>query len=172
MEKRSLASLRIVVRLEDGSEVAAHPRVGESGNLIFFGDKIAYTTENGVPILVSPEDAGVQVVTAQPEAPTGRVPLEPAAPVNGGDALERCWTPDRTKFLIELVKSKLQNPAFKTRKAMWEDVATSLRDRFQGTGVTPLQAENKWKTLERAYKRVKYHNSRSGHQHRICDHEE
>ncbi|KAK8787337.1 hypothetical protein V5799_022887 [Amblyomma americanum] len=75
--------------------------------------------EGGVPILVSPEDAGVQVVTAQPEAPTGRVPLEPAAPVNGGHALERCWTPDRTKFLIELVKSKLQNPAFKTRKAMW-----------------------------------------------------
>ncbi|XP_077508207.1 uncharacterized protein LOC144119485 [Amblyomma americanum] len=52
---------------------------------------------------------------------------------------------------------------------MW---ATSLRDRFQGTGVTPLQAENKWKTLEQAYKRVKYHNSRSGHQRRTCDHEE
>ncbi|KAK8764046.1 hypothetical protein V5799_033345, partial [Amblyomma americanum] len=70
-----------------------------------------------------------------------------------------------------MIQSKLQNLAFKTRKAMWEDVATSLRDRFQGTGVTPLQAENKWKTLERAYNRVKYHNIRSGHQHRTCDHE-
>ncbi|KAK8763160.1 hypothetical protein V5799_034227 [Amblyomma americanum] len=51
---------------------------------------------------------------------------------------------------------------FRTKKMLWQALADAINEEF-GSDISPLQVENKWKTLERAYKRTKERNSSSGH---------
>lgn len=54
---------------------------------------------------------------------------------------------------------------------MWNSIATMIDDEFGGT-TTALQVENKWKSLERAYKHYKNKNGSSGHSGVSCEFEE
>lgn len=49
-----------------------------------------------------------------------------------------------------------------TKKMLWQALADAINEEL-GSDISPLQVENKWKTLERAYKRTKERNSSSGH---------
>lgn len=60
---------------------------------------------------------------------------------------------------------------YRTQKAMWQAVAEAIPTAFS-TLFTELQVQNKWKSLERAYKKTKMNNSSSGHSRAVCDHEE
>lgn len=54
---------------------------------------------------------------------------------------------------------------------MWQNIATMIDEEFGGT-TTALQVENKWKSLERAYKRTKSKNGSPGHSRVSCEFEE
>ncbi|KAL1480883.1 hypothetical protein MTO96_050668 [Rhipicephalus appendiculatus] len=54
---------------------------------------------------------------------------------------------------------------------MWQNIAMMIAAEFGGT-MTALQVENKWKSLERAYKRTKNKNGSSGHSRASCEFEE
>ncbi|KAL1481238.1 hypothetical protein MTO96_034582 [Rhipicephalus appendiculatus] len=54
---------------------------------------------------------------------------------------------------------------------MWQNIATMIDEKFGGT-MTALQVENKWKSLERAYKRTKNKTGSSGHSRVSCEFED
>lgn len=56
------------------------------------------------------------------------------------------------------------------KKLMWTTLAGTINERFGGD-LTPLQVENKWKSLERRYKKTKVKNNSSGHSKVVCDYE-
>ncbi|KAG0432534.1 hypothetical protein HPB47_020764 [Ixodes persulcatus] len=49
---------------------------------------------------------------------------------------------------------------FRTKRALWQQLADTVVGEFGGV-VTADQAENKWKSLERAYKNAKSKNNKS-----------
>lgn len=61
--------------------------------------------------------------------------------------------------------------SFRTKKSLWQAIADAVNAEF-GEAMTALQIENKWKSLERSYKRAKTKNSASGHSRVSCEHEE
>ena len=52
---------------------------------------------------------------------------------------------------------------------MWQILANEMN--AAGVAITPQQAENKWKSLERAYKAKILHNKKSGREKRKCPYE-
>lgn len=54
---------------------------------------------------------------------------------------------------------------------MWEKLAHEINSSF-GCQMTALQVENKWKTMERAYKKTKMRNGSTGHPRAACEFEE
>lgn len=58
----------------------------------------------------------------------------------------------------------------RTKKAMWEKLAHEINQEFR-CHMTPLQVENKGKSMERAYKKTKIKNSSSGHSRTACEYE-
>ncbi|XP_077539617.1 uncharacterized protein LOC144174460 [Haemaphysalis longicornis] len=60
---------------------------------------------------------------------------------------------------------------YRTKKAMWQRMAEQLSAEFS-TEVTALQVQNKWKSLERAYKKTKANNGSSGAARVVCEYED
>lgn len=60
---------------------------------------------------------------------------------------------------------------FRTKRALWQQLADTVVGEFGGV-VTADQAENKWKSLERAYKNAKSKNNKSGHSRVHFEYEE
>ena len=72
------------------------------------------------------------------------------------------WSRTDTLKLIELYKENehfLTNVRYK-KKSVWESIAKKMQD--ENYNVTPIQCENKWKSLTSAYRRTVDHNSRTG----------
>ncbi|XP_054929502.1 uncharacterized protein [Dermacentor andersoni] len=60
---------------------------------------------------------------------------------------------------------------FSTRKLLWVRLTELINKEFM-CNMTSTQIENKWKSLDRAYKRSKKENSSSGHHRVTCEYEE
>lgn len=83
------------------------------------------------------------------------------------------WTTNQAKFLISTYKGlneKLGSRTYKRKKEMWQKVAEAINKEFL-TKLTPLQVENKWKSLERSYQKAKTKNATSGHNRVDCEFE-
>ncbi|XP_064482746.1 uncharacterized protein LOC135395501 [Ornithodoros turicata] len=78
---------------------------------------------------------------------------------------ERLWTTRKTLFLINSYKEEItrvgKKSAHKTKKALWTDLANKLNQEF-AEELTAVQVQNRWKSLERAYKNTKKRNNSSG----------
>nr|XP_050043281.1 uncharacterized protein LOC126540511 [Dermacentor andersoni] len=59
----------------------------------------------------------------------------------------------------------------RTRKLLWVRLTELINKEFM-CNMTSTQIENKWKSLDRAYKRSKKENSSSGHHRVTCEYEE
>lgn len=69
------------------------------------------------------------------------------------------------------MKARLgQKGGIRNKKTMWELLADELNKKYSGL-LTPLQVQNKWKSLERAYKRTLIKNKQSGEAATHCDFE-
>ncbi|XP_064462914.1 uncharacterized protein LOC135373760 [Ornithodoros turicata] len=100
---------------------------------------------------------------------TPTVPVQAAAaPLSSEEPGPSCgateselWTAPKTRFLIgnynELKQLVGKKGGFRIRATF-------------ATDVSPLQVENKWKSLEKAYKKAKTKNGSSGHSRVSCDH--
>lgn len=61
--------------------------------------------------------------------------------------------------------------AHRYKKDLWRNIAEVLNEEFNAA-FTELQVKNKWKSLERAYKRVALKSRRTGQAAAHCDYEE
>lgn len=88
---------------------------------------------------------------------------------NGNNIIENnteetfSWCDVSTKLFLCLYKEKrveLENRKIKTKKIMWQKISELMK--VKGYNVTTLQAENKYKSLERSYKNVITNNKQTG----------
>ncbi|KAL1419993.1 hypothetical protein MTO96_024739 [Rhipicephalus appendiculatus] len=90
------------------------------------------------------------------------------------DTEREVWPRNQTLFLIskykELNDVGIKKGGFRTKKLMWKKLAEILNAEFS-RHFTALQVENKWKSLERRYKKTKANNNSSGHSRVSCDYE-
>ncbi|CAG9812849.1 unnamed protein product [Phaedon cochleariae] len=81
-----------------------------------------------------------------------------------GDTEELYFTRDRTLALIALYqkyKPKIGSSEIKNMRRMWEVIARDLSNQFKIT-VLPTKCENRWKVLERNYKKFIDNNNKTG----------
>ncbi|KAL1443315.1 hypothetical protein MTO96_030333 [Rhipicephalus appendiculatus] len=92
------------------------------------------------------------------------------------DTEREIWARNQTLFLIlkykELNDLGIKKGGFRTKKLMWKRLADLVNAEFS-RHFTALQVENKWKSLERRYKKkkTKAKNNCSDHSRVSCDHE-
>lgn len=77
------------------------------------------------------------------------------------------WSDASTKLFISLYKEKrVANRKVKTKKIMWQKISEIMN--LKGYNVTTVQAENKYKSLERSYKNTIPHNKQTGRNRMSC----
>ncbi|XP_075539831.1 uncharacterized protein LOC142574679 [Dermacentor variabilis] len=173
--------------LLDGIEKAVFP-VTENGCHVQYDGAFLYETEDGLHITIRNEAARVSSPLAAaagfdvasqampPTATPSMATLPPTAtpPPLSADSEREVWNTNKSKFLISKYKEFKEvigkKGGFRTKKAMWEKLAQEINQEFQ-CHMTPLQVENKWKSMERAYKKTKIKNSSSGHSRAACEYE-
>ncbi|KAI4467891.1 myb/sant-like dna-binding domain [Holotrichia oblita] len=77
---------------------------------------------------------------------------------------ENVFTREKIVSLLELYKlykGKVQSNEIKTMKKLWERVAMDLSNMYKIT-IMPGKCENKFRVLERSYKKMKDNNNRTG----------
>ncbi|XP_054923409.2 uncharacterized protein [Dermacentor andersoni] len=161
----------------DGVATKLTPIVNDDGSHVWQENGYAYRTEGGTVMSVVFADQQPPTGTQSPaaaETAAQEAPAEVARGVPESDTTE-LWSESRTRFLISDYKEKKallgKKGGFRTKKALWQALANAINKRFH-CNVSPIQAENKWKSLERAYKRAKTKNNSSGHSRVNCSHEE
>ncbi|XP_026829458.1 uncharacterized protein LOC105274499 [Ooceraea biroi] len=90
----------------------------------------------------------------------------------GGNAVFP-WCDSSTKIFLREYKLKrelVKNRKLKNMKLAYQEISQSLQD--NGFNVSPLQVENRFKTLKRAYKNMMIHNRRNGRGKYICSYEQ
>ncbi|XP_075546456.1 uncharacterized protein LOC142579779 isoform X2 [Dermacentor variabilis] len=173
--------------LLDGIEKAVFP-VTENGCHVQYDGAFLYETEDGLHIAIRNKAAPVSSPLAAaagfdvasqampPTATPSMATLPPTAtpPPLSADSEREVWNTNKSKFLISKYKEFKEvigkKGGFRTKKAMWEKLAQEINQEFQ-CHMTPLQVENKWKSMERAYKKTKIKNSSSGHSRAACEYE-
>lgn len=83
------------------------------------------------------------------------------------------WCDASTKIFLreyKLKKELVKNRKLKNMKLAYQEISKSLQD--GGFNVTPLQVENRFKTLKRAYKNMIISNRRTGRGRYICSYEQ
>ncbi|XP_042142329.1 uncharacterized protein LOC121833256 [Ixodes scapularis] len=141
--------------IHNNVETEVFPLVDENGVPVVDGSGMVYVTEDGERVTL--------VFASEPDAdPTV---LQPARPPTT-DVDGQLWSAAKTKFFIgcykELKERLRAKGGFRTKRALWQQLADTVVGEFGGV-VTADQAENKWKSLERAYKNAKSKNNKSGH---------
>ncbi|XP_077520359.1 uncharacterized protein LOC144130273 [Amblyomma americanum] len=90
------------------------------------------------------------------------------------DAEREFWPRPKALLLIANYKALTElgskKGGFRTKKLMWTKLAGIINAEFGGN-LTAVQVENKWKSLERRYKKTKVKNNSSGHSRVSCDYE-
>ncbi|XP_066585429.1 uncharacterized protein [Prorops nasuta] len=82
------------------------------------------------------------------------------------------WTEENTKLFLDLYKTKRKlvlERKLKSYKVLWKIIAADMNT--HNYNVTPLQVENKFKTLERAYKNIVNNNRKTGRGRMTCSFE-
>ncbi|XP_011700955.1 PREDICTED: uncharacterized protein LOC105457789 [Wasmannia auropunctata] len=82
------------------------------------------------------------------------------------------WTDANTKLFLSLYKENrdlLGQRKIKTKKIMWQKISDKMK--LQGCNVSSVQVENKYKSLERAYKNAVTHNKKTGRNRLSCPYE-
>lgn len=82
------------------------------------------------------------------------------------------WTDSATKLFLNIYKDKKLQVAsrkIKTLRLMWKAITTEMNE--MGYNVTPVQVENKFKTMERAYKLMIANNKKTGRAKKSCSFE-
>lgn len=90
----------------------------------------------------------------------------------GGNAVFP-WCDASTKIFLKEYKAKkelVRNRKLKNMKKAYQEIAKNLME--SGFSVSPLQVENRYKTLKRAYKNMMIHNRRNGRGKYICSYEQ
>lgn len=104
----------------------------------------------------------------------GALAAFPAASASAED-VEELWSARKTKFFIakysEMKDLVGKTRALRTRKLLWKKLAELINAEFL-CNMTATQVENKWKSLDRAYKKSKKDNNSSGHHRVNCEYEE
>ncbi|XP_032671854.1 uncharacterized protein LOC116844453 isoform X2 [Odontomachus brunneus] len=83
------------------------------------------------------------------------------------------WCDASTKIFLKeykLKKELVKNRKLKNMKLAYQEISKNLQD--NGFNVTPLQVENRFKTLKRAYKNMIISNRRTGRGKYICTYEQ
>lgn len=83
------------------------------------------------------------------------------------------WCDASTKIFLKEYKAKkelVRARKLKNMKRAYQEIAKNLGE--NGFKVSPLQVENRYKTLKRAYKNMMIHNRRNGRGKYICSYEE
>lgn len=97
----------------------------------------------------------------------------PEAAVDASNRPDALWPRPKALCLISAFKL-FQNQHSRrqyTKRAMWEDLAAQVNEEFPGSGFTPAQIENKWRTMERAWNRARTANRRTGAARQTCEYE-
>ncbi|KYN50001.1 hypothetical protein ALC62_00028, partial [Cyphomyrmex costatus] len=82
------------------------------------------------------------------------------------------WNDASTKLLLDIYKRQkelVSTRKIKTYKLLWKQIAKEMRQ--NGYSVTPLQVENKIKSLERSYKNMISNNKMTGRARKTCKYE-
>lgn len=82
------------------------------------------------------------------------------------------WSDESTKYFLSLYRENrklVPSRKLKTLKAMWVHIANTMTK--SGYNVSPLQVENKFKTMERAYKNMVSNNKKTGRGRATCSYE-
>ncbi|XP_075722172.1 uncharacterized protein LOC142765304 [Rhipicephalus microplus] len=171
----------------DGVQTEIFPIVDEFGVIVFDGDAELYTTTDGRQVRVvcasgrlanadpTNEHAMPAMPTTQPTPPNNAEPTTQAsaaaaaAPSPGrarrDDSEEALWSSRRTRFLIEKYKENFRNigkkGGLRNKKQLFLYMTDALNEEFE-CSLSVLQVTNKWKSLERAYKRARENNRKSG----------
>lgn len=83
------------------------------------------------------------------------------------------WCDASTKIFLKEYKLKrelVKNRKLKNMKVAYQEISKSLQ--ANGFNVSPLQVENRFKTLKRAYKNMLLSNRRTGRGKYICSYEQ
>ncbi|XP_054917123.1 uncharacterized protein [Dermacentor andersoni] len=170
MSANDLPTLSVLV---DGVQTQVTPVVDGDGRRVPFGDGFAYRTPDGTVITVIFQECETNTSSAMEATPADLsvAPMEERS----RSPEDELWSVRRTRFLI--LKYKELNPlvgkkgGLKTKKAMWQEIARMINTEFSVV-ITELQVQNKWKSLERSYKKTKIKNNSSGHSTALCEYEE
>lgn len=84
------------------------------------------------------------------------------------------WIANNSKLFLDFYKEKREKVGsfqIKTIKAMWQHIADSLQNLLRVT-VSPSQCENRWRVLERGYKKFVDNQSSTGRGKRFLEYEE
>ncbi|KAL1420562.1 hypothetical protein MTO96_004516 [Rhipicephalus appendiculatus] len=91
------------------------------------------------------------------------------------DLDEVLWSGQKTRFLIEKYKENFANigkkGGLRNKKQLFLYLTDVVNEEFE-CALSVLQVTNKWKSLERAYKRAREHNKKSGSGTAECRFEE
>lgn len=82
------------------------------------------------------------------------------------------WSDASTKLFLCLFKEKihlLTTRKIRNKKALWQKIAEEMK--IQGYNVSNIQTENKFKSLERAYKNMITNNKKTGRGRAKCPYE-
>ncbi|XP_029170158.1 uncharacterized protein LOC114943505 [Nylanderia fulva] len=82
------------------------------------------------------------------------------------------WNDESTRYFLSLYQENrklVSSRKLKTLKAMWIHIANTMTK--SGYNVSPLQVENKFKTMERAYKNMVSNNKKTGRGRATCSYE-
>ncbi|XP_064469595.1 uncharacterized protein LOC135384319 [Ornithodoros turicata] len=175
------------------STMIAWPVLSDTGEHIMNDGEYLYMTSTGDRIYMP---SAVVTIHQQQDSHEVRTSLSPAPPltVDEGEASqikgatpqlqretmkdgteEKLWSASRTRFFINCFKEhRLQigkKGGYRTKKMLWATMADRLNEEFK-ENFTATQVENRWKSLERAYKNAKKKNNTSGSGTVVFEYEE
>ncbi|KAL3226444.1 hypothetical protein MRX96_024949 [Rhipicephalus microplus] len=159
------------------------PSWTEFGVIVFDGDAELYTTTDGRQVRVvcasgrlanadpTNEHAMPAMPTTQPTPPNNAEPTTQASAAAAAvlspgrarrdDSEEALWSGRKTRFLIEKYKENFRNigkkGGLRNKKPLFLYMTDALNEEFE-CSLSVLQVTNKWKSLERAYKRARKNN--------------
>ncbi|KYM98401.1 hypothetical protein ALC62_10887 [Cyphomyrmex costatus] len=91
---------------------------------------------------------------------------------NENTSVSFLWTDATTKLFLDIYKRKkdlVNTRKIKTYKHLWKNIAEEML--HSGYAVTPLQVENKFKSLMRSYKNMVSNNKKTGRARTTCKYE-
>ncbi|XP_050042163.2 uncharacterized protein [Dermacentor andersoni] len=173
---RKQTTLKLVLQ---GVEKEVNLLRNQDGSAMETSDGYVYQASDGqcVTLRFAANDEDLPT-PAQPTTPASaadsdnRHPLATLSEASAEDV--ELWSSRKTKFISKYSEMKDlvgRSRALRTRKLLWLKLAELLNEEFS-CNLTATQVQNKWKSLDRSYKKSKKENSSSGHHRVSCEHEQ